>query len=1731
MRKFLSVILSLSIVLSISAVEIPIARGAETNQQQSLQEGLWSYEIYEYDGITGAIITGYNGSASDIYVPSSIGDGSEKLPVLKLGDGLFQDNTAVNSVTLGKGIRVIGENAFSGASGLVCIVTDEELAEIGTNAFNGCTSFNSVILYDAITSIGGNAFAGCKNLTIYCNEGTIGYEYAQSNGIATEILNPDAVPETVVEDGAMYYISNGEAILMNYTRSEQVIIKPYIKGCPVTSINVSLSSLSSDSGNTSKVTELYLPDTIKIIPDDLDISKSTVIFCGSGSSANLFAELHNIPYILTEYGTLPKTITDGDFTYYIINDEYAVLKSCSSSVSKEVSVPESINGFPVTGIWSYAFDYCSEITSVNLPENVYDIFPYAFQGCEKLENINIPNSVTTIRECVFRYCGSLKSITFPDNLKRIEKEAFFASGLESISLPDGTEFIGASAFSRTKLNEMTIPKKAVIQSGAFVRTDITKVYVPADVQEINYDAFYFDYDSSYDQNNMIIYYVYDNSPVKQYCEDNNLFYHVVDGGTAEPYEYDDEPYEYDDAGNYTGYRGTYLILNNKAILLKINYSNTATINIPESVNNVPVTAIADWAFLSAAESLKKVTLPESITYIGKSAFRDCNLLEDINIPSGVTIIEDNTFYGCSNLKSLELPEVLLEIRDHAFSYCGIENVTFPESLVRIGREAFSNSRLKKLDYPNIDIGNWAFQNCTNLSEVTIQDGVTSLPERVFEGCEQLKYVHIPVTVQEFGYYAFWNCPRLILIVEDDYYTNPAVRYAKEHGVMFCTDFYASYLKTNEYTYNSINYYLVFNFCGDYVNGAVVLPGEYKFSDKITIPESIIYEGQKYRVMKIGDSAFADTNITGIELPDTLKTIGDLAFRGCHSLAEINIPENVETIGATALAASGLTGTLIYPKCNVGSAAFGTTNYDTVYVPEGVTVLPKYIFFNTPKLEYVTLPNSLESIGEYAFDITYIKNLVIPGKVVLEKKAFQGLIKLEKLVISEGMTSLAENFRGCENLRLVYLPKSLTHIDYESFSQCPNAVFCVYENSYAHEFVKKKGLPYFILGTKKNPEIAYGAEISGRAVYTDGTPVSNSTVDILYDDGTLKESVTTDENGAYSFTYAEVGRYTIRVTDSEGRSGSEQVFVKRKNVFDVFLAGTTDITVKSSWSVSGTVTPQGSACITLTDTDGNIITSVQTDNGEYTISGVPNGSYIIKAETENGSAVREITVFNGDVTGTDISIEQQAASIEGYVEVEDRSLERSRRNWVQITVYNSEGTVAASGKTDENGKYSFSNLPFGSYSIAAEVTEVRPEHKKNYKRAFTLTGYAYITLNEAKLYTVDTIVLTEESDDVAVISGKVTAHGQGQAGEVILTNVFRNEIARCSVGSNGKYSFKNVRDGLYFITAVTKSDGMGFAAVTVKHGTVYGNTNIVVYKGEKITEHEEYMRNIPPCANRDEALAYKDKIMEEKSFYDGLSEKEKKQFSYEYTERLNRLSEYISSCECSANGGDLSQGGMIISADELNSEKPVQLELNIEKREPWTIGDGGIQTDEEFMQQSIEDVKGDKTAAQYYDITLSKNIGGVEKQITDVKKDTDTTGKIRVTIPIPEEYKGHKKYSFVHVHNGIAVTLVDLDDDPDTVTFEIDKFSTFVLTYSDTEDTVEYPAKISYADGKITVTSTEEASVYIASYKDGKLISVNKSDIEANGADSFDFDETNAAFVWDKNFRPLCEKYKLESTGN
>ena len=831
------------------------------------------------------------------------------------------------------------------------------------------------------------------------------------------------------------------------------------------------------------------------------------------------------------------------------------------------------------------------------------------------------------------------------------------------------------------------------------------------------------------------------------------------------------------------------------------------------------------------------------------------------------------------------------------------------------------------------------------------------------------------------------------------------------------------------------------------NGSASLISYAGEATEVVVPATV----NDYPVVGIYGAFKDNSTITKVTLPESMKTIGDASFENCYNLENVNIPSSVTIIGSRAF----------YQCKKMGN----------VTIPEGVVHIGEYAFFYCKNITEITLPSTLKQTTFYLFGYTGLKKVVISeeleyiyactfydcndleeitipsGVKKIGVNAFRECSSLNKVILSEGLESIeSEAFVACDNLRMIVIPKSVSNIYYNSFL---STILLVYKDSYAEQFAIDNNKPYHILQKTENPEVAYGASIEGTVIKSDGSAAAGATVEIYYADGTLKESVATDSEGKYSFTYAEVGSYIIKSTLDNG-TATTTVRITRMNVFNVFIIGDTNLTLKYSYTVSGSVNVS-TAKVTITDTKGNVVASTTTNDGSFSFPSIPNGEYIITAETENGFVSSEITVFDGNLSGVNLTVVKAGVSIEGYVMVEDRSYNQYYKNWVDVTIYDANGNFVGNTKSDANGKYLFTNLPIGEYSIVATVTEMRPDKDHGYDRAYELHGYGYILATEEGEHQVDTIILSEDRGNKATVEGKVTAKGQTQVSEIILEDVFGNEIAKFNTKSNGKYKFTNVSDGLYFVSVTTKSNGMGYTLILVRDGEVYGETNIKVEKVNKIAEREaDFFNDIPELNSKEEAEQYRSRIAEEKRFYDGLSRKEKEQLSVDYVETLNKYIEWLANCEYGAEGdASVEQGGLVISGDELENGDDVSFIINVEKQDKWENNANGVENETDYLYNSMND-KANGEIVEYYEITMFKTVDGKEMAITSVYKDTDANGKFRITIVIPEEYRGHKHYSLVHVHCGEVVTLVDLDDDPNTITVEIDRFSTFGLTTSDVE---------------------------------------------------------------------------------
>ncbi len=323
---------------------------------------------------------------------------------------------------------------------------------------------------------------------------------------------------------------------------------------------------------------------------------------------------------------------------------------CDMYATGSLTIPSTYKGKPVTRIGDQAFEYCTGLTSIVIPNSVTSIGARVFGGCDNIKKVSIPDSVTIIGDGAFgglnitsitipnsvksigyrafAYCESLKSITIPDSVTKIGSEAFYCCrGLTNVKISNSITSINEATFGHcSSLKSIVIPKSITsIGFGAFTHCkSLEQITIPGSVTSIGDQAF---------RNCTRLASITVDSANKKYCSVDGVLFNK---GRTKLIQYPQGktnttftiPYGTKSIENYAFY----------------NCPNLTSISIPNSV-----TSIGDNAFYSCT-GLTSMTIPDSVTSIGCCVIYDCTSLESITIPDSVTNINVGNFYECPNIK-------------------------------------------------------------------------------------------------------------------------------------------------------------------------------------------------------------------------------------------------------------------------------------------------------------------------------------------------------------------------------------------------------------------------------------------------------------------------------------------------------------------------------------------------------------------------------------------------------------------------------------------------------------------------------------------------------------------------------------------------------------------------------------------------------------------------------------------------------------------------------------------------------------------------------------------------------------------------------------------------------------------------------------------------------------------------------------------------------------------------
>ena len=552
--------------------------------------------------------------------------------------------------------------------------------------------------------------------------------------------------------------------------------------------------------------------------------------------------------------------------------------------------------------------------------------------------------------------------------------------------------------------------------------------------------------------------------------------------------YIDDTYSETSDWQYTGMGGVdekrYIHTNDLSGAFALRDSYSAGSPIKEVILPASLPKVGDYMFMSNS-NIERVTVPECVTGIGISAFGGASSLASVNIPAGVEEIGEKAFAGTA-LSSIVLPEGLKTISNAVFEGSSLSEVNLPASVTEIGRRAFAGAKLTcELDFSNVEkLGESAFSQVPirgtldlrkvseipyeafdygDYDKVIFSDKLKSIGEYAFFG-SNLTDVELPASLSEISTTSFENTPwynSLTEGVEGIVYAGDIALCLNEGEIKELQDFDKiapqGVLTIKEGTriianggwnkWRIPNDAPMFSFA-DWVT-SVQLPSTLK-----TIGDEVFYEFDKIGEITlpegleiVGKQAFYNCKSLWFEdLPSSMVTIGKEAFRECSSLTQITLGENVKSVGENAFyKCSGISLVKILAPDLRGSGNFNFSGegLGKVVVGSKVLYLPYGLFRNSSNLRKVEFelrdPATSLLVGADCFSsCTNAEFVNFPERIDTIGDCAFGACRIPERLVLEGTRWMGGSaFANCSSLTEVVLPESLSYIGDAAFGYCEN----------------------------------------------------------------------------------------------------------------------------------------------------------------------------------------------------------------------------------------------------------------------------------------------------------------------------------------------------------------------------------------------------------------------------------------------------------------------------------------------------------------------------------------------------------------------------------------------------------------------------------------------------------------------------------------------------------------------
>ena len=431
--------------------------------------------------------------------------------VTRIGDYAFERCGSLTSITIPEGVTSIGEQGFSFCTGLTSITIPNSVSVIGDSAFYWCTGLTSILIPSSVSLIGPYAFSSCTRLTaitvdslnpayssldgvlfdknhstlLQCPGGKSG-SYTIPDGVSTIAqgafvgctqLSSIIIPASVSTIGVAAFTRCTSLTSIAIPDAVSIIADGSFRGCTsLTSVTIpaNVTSLGREAfSGCMALTNITIPYGVISIGSRAfyDCANLSAIYFDGDAPALDSAVFDNTPATIYYYPgtsgwgstfggrpTAARIVDPVPFEYTISNGAVTITGYTGSG--GYVIIPETINGLPVTSIRDRAFDGCTNLSGIVIPDSVTTIGHSAFYGCSGLTTLTIPEHVRTIEQGAFRKCTGLTAITVVEsnrayssvdgvllNLRQTELIQCPGGKTGDYTIPDSVTSIGVDAFS------------------------------------------------------------------------------------------------------------------------------------------------------------------------------------------------------------------------------------------------------------------------------------------------------------------------------------------------------------------------------------------------------------------------------------------------------------------------------------------------------------------------------------------------------------------------------------------------------------------------------------------------------------------------------------------------------------------------------------------------------------------------------------------------------------------------------------------------------------------------------------------------------------------------------------------------------------------------------------------------------------------------------------------------------------------------------------------------------------------------------------------------------------------------------------------------------------------------------------------------------------------------------------------------------------------------------------